>query len=129
MKKTILMEKYPVYSLELLKSEVEMKNVPEIIEYFKAKIEAHPIAKFIAVFDHYTHTKGLDGDMMTGLIDAQNVVFCFGPVIPNTQILAVRPRSIGICEFEDKFTIDFLEAPKEQLSQLMETWAKGLNPN
>ena len=126
MKKTILMEKYPVYSLELLKSEVEVKNVPEIIEYFKAKIQAHPIAKFIAIFDHYTHTKGLDGDMMTGLIDAQNVVFCFGPMIPNTQILAVRPRSIGICEFEDKFTIDFLEAPKEQLSQLMETWAKGL---
>jgi len=126
MKKTILMEKYPVYSLELLKSEVEVKNVPEILEYFKAKIQAHPIAKFIAIFDHYTHTKGLDGDMMTGLIDAQNVVFCFGPVIPNTQILAVRPRSIGICEFEDKFTIDFLEAPKEQLSQLMETWAKGL---
>jgi hypothetical protein len=126
MKKTIFMDKYPVYSLELLKTEVEVKNVPEIIEYFKTKIEAHPIAKFIAIFDHYTHTKSLDGPMVDGLQDAQNIIFCFGPAIPNTKILAVRPRSIGICELEDRFVIDFLEAPKEQLHDLMESWAKAL---
>ena len=126
MKKTIFMDKYPVYSLELLKTEVEVKNVPEIIEYFKTKIEAHPIAKFIAIFDHYTHTKSLDGPMLDGLQDAQNIIFCFGPAIPNTKILAVRPRSIGICELEDRFVIDFLEAPKEQLHDLMESWAKAL---
>ncbi|MEA3512587.1 MAG: hypothetical protein U9R37_03200 [Campylobacterota bacterium] len=126
MKKTILMDKYPVFSLELLKSEVEVKNIPEIIEYYKAKIEAHPIAKFIAVFDHYTHTSSLNGPIMEGIIDAQNIIFCFGPAIPNTKILAARPRSIGICEFEDKFVIDFLEAPKEELHELMENWAKQL---
>ena len=126
MKKTIFMDKYPVYSLELLKTEVEVKNVPEIAEYFKTKIEAHPIAKFIAIFDHYTHTKSLDGPMVDGLQDAQNIIFCFGPAIPNTKILAVRPRSIGICELEDRFVIDFLEAPKEQLHDLMESWAKAL---
>jgi hypothetical protein len=127
MKKTILMDKYPVYTLELEKSEVVQKNIPEILEYFKAKIEAHPIAKFIAIFDHYSHTKGIDGEIMEGMIDAQNIVFCFGPMIPNTKILAVRPRSIGIAEFEDKFVIEFLEAPKEQLHDLMEAWAKGLS--
>ena len=126
MKKTIFMDKYPVYSLELLKTEVEVKNVPEIIEYFKTKIEAHPIAKFIAIFDHYTHTKSLDGPILDGLQDAQNIIFCFGPAIPSTKILAARPRSIGVCELEDRFVIDFLEAPKEQLHDLMESWAKAL---
>ncbi|RLA77520.1 MAG: hypothetical protein DRG78_17270 [Epsilonproteobacteria bacterium] len=126
MKKEIFMDKYPVYSLELLKTEVKQENVPEIIEYFKAKIEAHPIAKFIAVFDHYSHTISLDGPIMEGMKDAQNVIFCFGPAIPNTKILAARPRSIGICELEDRFVIDFIEAPKEQLHDLMETWAKDL---
>ena len=126
MKKTIFMDKYPVYSLELLKTELEVKNVPEIMEYFKTKIEAHPIAKFIAIFDHYTHTKSLDGPMIDGLQDAQNIIFCFGQAIPDTKILAARPRSIGVCEFEDRFVIDFLEAPKEQLHDLMESWAKAL---
>ncbi|MEA2018349.1 MAG: hypothetical protein U9N59_07865 [Campylobacterota bacterium] len=126
MKKEIFMDKYPVYSLELLKTEVKQKNVPEIIEYFKAKIENHPIAKFIAVFDHYSHTTSLDGPIMEGMKDAQNVIFCFGPAIPNTKILAARPRSIGISELEDRFVIDFIEAPKEQLHDLMESWAKDL---
>jgi hypothetical protein len=126
MKKTILMDKYPVYSLELDKSEVSAKNVDEIIEYFKAKIEAHPIARFIAVFDHYTHTKELNGPIMEGLKDAKNVVFCFGPAIPDTKILAIRPRSIGVCEFENSFVVDFMEPPKEELNALMESWAKGL---
>jgi len=126
MKKTIFMDKYPVYSLELLKTEVELATVPEIIEYFKTKIENHPIARFIAIFDHYSHTTNLDGDIMEGLQDAQNIIFCFGTAIPNTKILAARPRSIGVSEFEDKFIIDFLEAPKEELHNLMENWAKGL---
>lgn len=126
MKKTIFMDKYPVFSLELSKDEVNVKNTQEVVAYFKEKIESHPIAKFIAVFDHYTHTKDLNGEILEGLIDAQNVVFCFGAAIPNTKILAARPRSIGVCEFEDKFIIDFIEAPKEELHNLMESWAKAL---
>ena len=126
MKKTIFMDKYPVYTLELDKSEVSQKSVNEIIEYFKEKIELHPIAKFIAVFDHYTHTKELDGEINPQIKDAMNIVFCFGPAIPNTKILAARPRSIGVAELEDKFVIEFIEAPKEQLHDLMESWAKGL---
>ena len=63
MKKTQFMDKYPVYSLELKKSNIKQTNIVEIIEYFKAKIQAHPIAKFIAVFDHYSHTKELNGEI------------------------------------------------------------------
>jgi len=124
--KTVFMDKYPVYTLSLKKSEVKYTNVSEIVNYFKAKIEAHPVAKFIAVFDHYAHTKSMNGDIMEGLKDAQNIIFCFGQAIPNTKILAVRPRSIGICELEDSFIIEFIEAPKEEMHALMETWAKEL---
>ena len=126
MKKTIFMDKYPVYSLEIEKSEIKQKTVSEIIEYFKGRIDEHPIAKFIAIFDHYTHTKEIDGEINESILDAQNIVFCFGPAIPNTKILAARPRSIGVAELKDKFVIEFLEAPKEQLHDLMESWAKGL---
>lgn len=126
MKKTVYMDKYPVFTLTLQKSEVSYRSVAEIIAYFKAKIEAHPVAKFIAIFDHYAHTKGLGGEIMPGLKEAQNIVFCFGPAIPNTKILAVRPRSIAVCELEDSFVIEFMEAPKEEMHALMETWAKAL---
>ena len=126
MKKTIFMDKYPVYSLELLKNEMNLKNTQEVVAYFKEKIETHPIATFITIFDHYSHTKKLDGEILEGLIDAQNVVFCFGAAIPNTKMLAARPRSIGVCEFEDKFIIDFIEAPKEELHSVMESWSKAL---
>lgn len=127
MTKTIFMNKYPVYTLTLDKNEIKYTTVSQIVEYFKAKIEAHPIAKFIAIFDHFTHTKSLNGEIMEGLKDAQNVIFCFGPAIPNTKILAVRPRSIGICETEDAFIIEFIEAPKEELHSLMEKWSKELS--
>lgn len=126
MKKTIFMDKYPVYSLEIEKSEIKQKTVSEIIEYFKGRIDEHPIAKFIAIFDHYTHTKEIDGEINESILDAQNIIFCFGPAIPNTKILAARPRSIGVAELKDKFVIEFLEAPKEQLHDLMESWAKSL---
>jgi hypothetical protein len=126
MQKTIFMDKYPVYTLTLDKSEITYKNVDEIVAYFKSKIEAHPIAQFIAVFDHYSHTKALNGTIMEGLLDAQNVIFCFGPAIQNTKIVAVRPRSVAICELERAFVIEFIEAPKEEMHALMETWAKEL---
>lgn len=126
MEKTMFMDKYPVYTLKLEKNEVTCKNVLEIVDYFKDKIENHKIAKFIAVFDHYSHTKNLNGPIVDGLLDAQNVIFCFGQAIPNTKMLAARPRSIGICEFDNHFVVEFIEAPKEDLHALMETWAKGL---
>jgi len=129
MEKTIFMDKYPIYTLELDKTVVSQKNTQEVIAYFKEKIENHPIAAYISTFDHFTHTKKLCGEIMDGLLDAQNIIFCFGPVIPNTKVLAARPRSIAVAEFEDKFIIEFLEAPKEQLHDLMESWAKGLRTN
>jgi len=126
MKKTIFMEKYPVYTLEISKTETSYTNVGEILEYLKTLVDAHKIAKYIAIFDHYAHTTSLNGDINPDIKDAQNLIFCFGPAIPNTKILAARPRSIGVAELENSFIIEFLEAPKEQLNDLMESWAKSI---
>jgi len=46
--------------------------------------------------------------------------------LPNPQVLAVRPRSIGICELDDKFIVNFLEAPMKPANDAMESWAKAL---
>lgn len=127
MKKTILMDKYPVFSLEVAKDETTFTTVSDIIAYLKDKVDNHPIATYIALFNHYEHTANLaDGEINPDIKDAQNLIFCFGKQIPNTKILAARPRSFGVSELEDSFVIDFLEAPNEQLHKVMEEWAKSI---
>jgi len=127
MTKTIFMEKYPVFSLNIDKNETSFKNVDEIVKHFEQLIQNHPIAKLIAIFDHYEHTSSIqDGVVAAEIKDAKNVIFCFGKQLPNSKILAVRPRSIGICEFEDSFEINFLEVPNEQLHAVTEEWAKSV---
>ncbi|BFU77999.1 hypothetical protein ALC152_12140 [Arcobacter sp. 15-2] len=126
MKKTIFMEKYPIYTLELKKTEIAEKSVAEIIEYFKKQIETHPIAKFIAIFDHYSHTQNINGEINESILDVQNILFCFGTAIPDTKMVAVRPRSIGVCELENSFVIEFMEVPKEELNVVLENWSKEL---
>jgi len=127
MQKVIFKEKYPVFTTEILKKETRFKHTDEIIEHLKTKVEKHPISSFITVFDHCSHTKCLDGySIAQGMTDAKNLIFCFGKEIPTPKVLAVRPRSIGICEFEDRFEINFLEAPKEALQKVMENWIEEL---
>ena len=127
MKKTIVKEKYPVYSLEIQKSETSYKNVSEIIAYFKELITNDPVATNIGIFDHYEHTKNLkNGEISDNILDAKNIVFCFGQKLDNPIILAVRPRSIGVVETDRAFVISFLEAPMEPAHNKMEKWAKDL---
>jgi len=126
MKKTIFMDKYPVYTLEIKKDETTLKNVDEILAYYKTKVDEHNIATFIAMFDHFTHTQNLGGEINQEIKDAKNIVFCFGAAIPNTKILAARPRSIGVAELENSFVIEFIEAPMEKLHNVMESWTKGI---
>lgn len=128
MKQTMLMEKYPIYTIEIGKDEIVHNTMDGILDYFLAKIDAHPIASFIALFDHYTHTKALGdkGEMNPEILDARDVVFCFGQKLPTPQMLAIRPRSIGVAEMADKFVISFLETPMPHANEAMESWAKGL---
>ena len=127
MKQSLLQEKYPVYSLELSREETSLKDVDAIIDFLKQKVEAHPAAKLIAVFDHYGHTYSLpNGEIAPDIVDAKNLVFCFGMKLPNPQVLAVRPRSIGVTETKAGYVINFLEAPMPEANRMMEEWVKSV---
>ena len=46
--------------------------------------------------------------------------------MPTPEVLAVRPRSIGVCEMKDSFVVNFLEAPNEMANKTMEDFVKSL---
>ena len=95
--------------------------------YLKNKIDTHPIAIYIGEFDHYMHTSSLEvGEISEDIKDAKNIICCFGKVIPNPKVLAVRPRSIGVAEMVDSFVVSFLEAPSTDANNAMEMWVKGV---
>ncbi len=127
MKQMLFQEKYPIYTLEVMKSETSFKTVDEIIAFFKEKIDSHDIARFIAIFDHYAHTKALPmGQVSDDILDAKNIIFCFGTALPGPAVMAVRPRSIGVTELKDRFVINFLEAPMPLANNSMEAWSKSV---
>ena len=127
MKQITVMEKYPVFTIEIRKNETTYKNVDEILIYLKNKIEAHPIAVYIGVFDHYMHTANLaEGEISEAIKNAKNIICCFGKVLPKPEVLAVRPRSIGVAEMSDSFVVSFLEAPNPEANAAMESWVKGI---
>jgi uncharacterized protein YifN (PemK superfamily) len=125
----ILQEKYPVFVLDVNKNETHYKTAQEIIEFFKEKINSHPVCAYIGEFDHYTHTKSIQGEINPEIKDCKIVMFCFGNKLPNGKIPAVRPRSIGVTEYNDKFEIAFLEAPALIANEVMEGWVKELKNN
>lgn len=126
MKQTLLQEKYPVFTAEIAKGETTCQTVDAVVDYLKAKIAGSPKVQFIGVFDHYAHTKGIGGEIAPDIRGAVDVIFCFGIALPNPQVLAVRPRSIGVADMGDKFVVSFLEAPMKPANDAMEAWVKGL---
>jgi hypothetical protein len=126
-KQTLLQEKYPIYTLELDKSETHCRSVDDIVAHFKERIEEHKSARFIAEFDHHAHTSSLpEGQIADDILAAKNLVFCFGIALPDPHVLAVRPRSIGVAETRDGFVITFMEAPMPVANAAMEDWATRL---
>lgn len=127
MKQTLLQEKYPVYTLELGKSETDFADTDAIIAYLRGCIDAHEIARFIGEFDHYAHTRALpNGEINPEIKAAKHIIFCFGTHLPNPQVMAVRPRSIGVADCGDRFVVSFLEAPMPLANTAMEGWVKSL---
>ena len=122
-----LMDKYPVNVLEIAKNETALKNVDEILAHLKSKIETHPVAVYIAIFDHYAHTKSLEvGNVASEVLDAKNIICCFGKDLSNPAMLAVRPRSFGVVELADKFVVSFMDAPNPQAHEAMVSWVKSI---
>ena len=124
MQRSVSHEKLAICTFELDKSETRFRSVGEIVDYLRTCIEAEPLARFIAVFDHYAHTRSLpNGVIAEGIRAATNLVFCFGITLPDPQALALRPRSIGVCELEDQYVLTFAEAPMPVANLAMERWA------
>ena len=126
MKQTLLQEKYPIFVAEISKTETTVNTMDALIDYYKGKIAGNPKVQFIGVFDHYAHTTRIGGPIVEGMAAAVDVIFCFGFAIPNPQMLAVRPRSIGIADMGDKFVISFMEAPMQPANEAMEAWTLAL---
>ncbi len=127
MRQIVVMEKYPVFTIEIDKDETKYKSVNEILAYLKGQIDAHPVAVYIGEFDHYSHTTSLsDGEISPDIRDAKNIICCFGKQLPKAEVLAVRPRSIGVAEMESSFVVSFLEAPNPQANDAMESWVKSI---
>ncbi len=126
MKQTLFNDKYPVFVVEIAKTETSYPTVSALVDYYKAKIAENPKVQFIGVFDHLAHTTRIGGEVMRGLQAAVDIVFCFGFALPNPLVLAVRPRSIGIADLGDKFVISFMEAPMAPANQAMEAWTLAL---
>ena len=127
MKQITVMEKYPVFTLEVNKNETSYKDVDAVLQYLKEKIDTHPIAVYIGEFDHYAHTNSLaDGEVSKDIKDAKNIICCFGKKLPKPLVLAVRPRSIGVADMGDHFVVSFLEAPNPEANSAMEEWVKDI---
>jgi len=130
MKQITVMENYPVFTLEIEKSETNYQTVDEILAYLKSKVDAHPIATYIGDFDHYAHTSSLkEGQIADEIKNAKNMICCFGKALPKAEMLAVRPRSIGVAEMEKSFVVSFLEAPNPDANNAMIEWVKGIANN
>jgi hypothetical protein len=127
MKQMSLMNKYPINALEILKEETYSQSVDDVLAHLKSKIDAHPVAVYIATFNHYAHTQSLqDGTLSSDILDAKNIICCFGKDLSNPFMLAVRPRTIGVVEMKNKFVISFMDAPNPQAHDAMVLWVNAI---
>ncbi len=126
MKQLHFAEKYPITVVDVRKSETRFTSVQAIADYFKDCIASTPRVVYIGQFDHFAHTKAIGGDIAPEIEAAVNVLFCFGHALPNPQVLAVRPRSMGIVDMGDHFVISFMDAPMKPANDAMQGWALGL---
>ena len=126
MQNRLLAEKYPIHLLELEKSETPHQTLDQLLQALEAKAEQDPGVALIAIFDHYSHTKLVGGEIRQDIIAAKTLIFCFGPSLPDPSLLAIRPRSIGIAELPDRFVISFLEAPLPPANKKMTEWVLSL---
>ncbi len=127
MKKQQFQDLYPVLSIEINKENCIKNTIKDILNILKEKIDIHPTAKFIANFNHFSHTQKIKDNIISSeIIDAQMIIFCFGKKLESPLKLAIRPRSIGITETKDKFILCFLETPNLAMNNTMEKWIKFL---
>ncbi len=127
MQELLFKNEYPIFSMTLNKNETSFSSVQAILDNLQAKIEAHPVATYVGLFNHYAHTSCLEsGEVSSEILDAQNILFCFGKELLSPEVLAIRPRSIGIAERRDDFVLSFLKAPNPTANDAMIKWTESL---
>jgi len=127
MEQMTLMDKYPVFTKKIAKENTSFKNIDEIIAYLKERMDTDPVAIFIGIFDHYTYTSGLEvHEIADNILDAKNIMCCFGDKLLLPQITAIRPRSFGVVLTTDGFVVSFLQAPSPVANAKMVEWVDGI---
>ena len=130
MNKTMLLDKYPVFTQEIAKSDTDCKDIDVVMNRLKEKIKAKPASSYIGEFDHYAHVaKQAEGKIADDIKASKHLLFCVANAIPNPLIAAARPRAISVVEMADKYVISFLEAPVEAVNELMSGWVESLKTN
>ncbi len=120
-------DRFPVRLRVYDKTQIRYSTLDELCQFLHEAIDNHPFARYITTFDHYAHTSGLqEGVLNPAIIGAKLVIFCFGKTFNDPAMLAVRPRSIGICETKSQFIISFLEASESVPTRTMEQWVRDM---
>lgn len=126
MKQLHFQEKYPITVAEIAKGETTFTSAQQIADYYRQCIETTAKVAYIGQFDHLAHTRAIGGDVAPDIQAALNVLFCFGHALPNPQVMAVRPRSIGIADLGDRFVVSFMDAPMKPANDAMQAWTLAL---
>lgn len=128
MQEKLFKEKYPIHTITIEKQESKLDDVDAIIDAIKSKVQDHPVATYIGIFDHFSHTKSLkEKNIAPEMVDAKNIIFCFGKELSNPMVLAVRPRAIGVADMGNSFVLSFLEAPNPAANQSMTQWCTSIS--
>jgi len=126
MKQIHFQEKYPITVAEVAKTETTCRTAEDVAAHYRERIAATERVTYIGQFDHLTHTRAIGGDVAPDIHAALNVLFCFGHALPNPQVMAVRPRSIGITDMGNRFVISFMDAPMKPANDAMQAWTLAL---
>ncbi|MEW8027481.1 MAG: DUF6858 family protein [Candidatus Thiodiazotropha sp.] len=127
MKQVVKEIAFPIFSMEMDFSECKYDTTEEIVAYLVEQVKSHKAARYITTFDHLKHTSELpEGIVADDIVAAYNIVFCFGFSLQDAEQLATRPRSLGVCETDDRVTLSFMEAPMPVANALMEQWTRSL---
>jgi hypothetical protein len=126
MKQLHFQQKYPITVVDIAKTETPFGSVQAIADWLRERIIQTPRVQYIGTFDNFAHTRAIGGEIAPEIQAATNVIFCFGHALPNAEVLAVRPRSIGIADLGDHFVVSFMDAPMKPANDAMLSWALAL---
>ena len=127
MKKIEFNDTYPLFIKKIDKNRTSFNNIDEIMDYLRTRIEADAIGVYIGEFDHYGHTSGLEShEIADNILDAKNIIFCFGEKLMLPEVAGLRPRSFGVVLTTDSFVISFLQAPNPQANAKMVEWVESV---